>query len=369
MLNPFSEAPMRFSMSCSRTRILALASLLSLAAFGNRMALAQGCLPSRFTSPALGSLGGGGGDVYVPSGIWQVGLAYRYVSSNQLIIGHHARNDLAPGGIPSFVHSALMNVSLVYGVTDRLALTLNTPMARGSLELTYPDGQRHRNTAAGLGEMSASASYWLKSAHPLRPGGNVAIGVGVKAPTGRNDVAGTFWKADGTSISFPVAPAIQLGDGGWGYVLSTNGFLPVFERSYMYGGGSYTFNPRTTTDVVKAPGSTLHWAAPDTWDANAGLSMFLSSTLGLSANVGVLVYGTPRRDVFGGHDNGERLPAISGYVSPGIGITRGAHTLTFSLPVRAYMNFRPSLVDAAAGQPGGGGLARRLILLSYSVRS
>jgi hypothetical protein len=359
---------MRSSMIVRRTRILGLAGLLSLAAAGERIALAQGCVPSRFTSPALGSLGGGGGDIYLPSGTWQVGLAYRYVTSNQLIVGHQARNDLAPGGIPSFVNSQLMNLSLVYGVTDRLAVTLNAPLARGSLELTYPDGKRHQNTAAGLGEMSVSASYWLRSAQALEPGGNVAIGLGVKAPTGKNDVTGTFWKADGTSVSFPVAPAIELGDGGWGLVVSTKGFAPVFERSYVYGGGSYTFNPRTTTDVVKAPGSTLHWAAPDTWDASAGISTLVSSGLGLSANLGVLAYGTPRRDVFGGRENGERLPAISGYVAPGIGITRGGHTLTFSVPVRAYMNFRPSLVDAEVGIPGGGGLARRIILASYAVR-
>ena len=359
---------MQLSMRRSRTTMFALAGLLSVPALGGGVALAQGCVPSRFTSPALGSLGGGGGDIYVPSGTWQVGLAYRYVNSNQLIIGHQARNDLAPGGIPSFVHSQLMNVSLVYGVTDRLALTLNTPLARGSLESTYPDLQRHRNTAVGLGEMSVSASYWLRSAQGLRPGGNVAVGFGVKAPTGKNDVTGTFWKADGSSVSFPVPPAIELGDGGWGFVVSTKGFVPVFERSYLYGGGSYTFNPRTTTDVVKAPGSTLHWAAPDTWEGSAGVSTFVSSALGLSANLGVLAYGTPRRDVFGGRDHGERLPAISGYLAPGIGITRGAHTLTFSVPVRAYMNFRPSLVDAAAGSLGGGGLARRLVLVSYAVR-
>jgi hypothetical protein len=359
---------MRSSTIVRRTRMLGFAGLLSLAAGGERMALAQGCVPSRFTSPALGSLGGAGGDIYLPSGTWQVGIAYRYVSSNQLIVGHQARNDLALGGIPSFVHSQLMNVSLVYGVTDRLALTLNTPVAQGSLETTYPDLQRHRNTAAGLGEMSVSASYWLRNAKALEPGGNVAVGFGVKAPTGKNDVMGRFWKADGSSVAFPVAPAIELGDGGWGLVVSTKGFAPVFERSYVYGGGSYTFNPRTTTDVVKAPGSTLHWAAPDTWDASAGISTLVSSALGLSGNLGVLAYGTPRRDVFGGRENGERLPAISGYVSPGIGITRGAHTLTVSVPIRAYMNFRQSLVDADVGVPGGGGLARRIILTSYAVR-
>jgi hypothetical protein len=261
-----------------------------------------------------------------------------------------------------------MNMSLVYGVTDRLSVTLNAPVSRGSLELTYADLQRHENTASGLGEMSLFASYWLRNARALQPGGNVAIGFGVKAPTGKNDVEGKAWRADGTSVPFPVAPAIELGDGSWGLVLSTKGFRPVMERSYVYGGGSYTFNPRNMTDVVRAPGSTVRWAAPDTWEASAGASTLVSSALGLSANLGLLAYGTPLRDLIGGSDDAQRLPAIAGYVSPGIGITRGAHTFTFSVPVRAYMDFRPSLSDVAAGRVGGGGLAQHLILSSYTVR-
>jgi hypothetical protein len=57
-----------------------------------------------------------------------------------------------------------------------------------------------------------------------------------------------------------------------------------------------------------------------------------------------------------------------GYASAGVGFTRGAHTFTLSVPVRVYMNFSPSYIDAAAGRPGGGGLAQHLILSSYSVR-
>jgi hypothetical protein len=348
--------------------MLAVASFLSLVAFDGRIVWAQGCVPSRFTSPALGALGGTGGDIYMSAGTWQLGFGYRDFLSNQLIVGREARNDLAPGGVPSFVRVQSLSVSLVYGVTDRLSVTLNAPVSRGSLELTYPDGQRHENTSSGLGEMSVSMSYWLRNAQPLQPGGNVAVGFGVKAPTGKNDVGGSFWRADGTSVPFPVAPAIELGDGGWGFAVSTKAFRPVMERSYVYAGGSYVFNPRKTTDVVRSPGSTVHWAAPDTWDANAGVSTLISSALGLSANLGVLAYGTPRRDVFGGRDDGQRLPATVGYVTPGIGITRGAHTFTFSVPVRAYMNFRPSYLDETAGAPGGGGLARRLLLSSYTVR-
>ena len=93
-----------------------------------------------------------------------------------------------------------------------------------------------------------------------------------------------------------------------------------------------------------------------------------AQALGLSVNVGALAYGTPRRDMIGGRDDGQRLPATVGYVSPGIGITRGVHTITVSVPLRAYMNFRQSYFDQSAGLPGGGGLARHLILSSYTVR-
>lgn len=354
------------SLRCSR--MLVLVGLLSLVAFDGRTAGAQGCVPSRFTTPSLGALGGGGGDIYLGAGTWQLGLAYRGLTSNQVIVGHQVRNDLGAGGQPSIVHSHLLNVSLVYGVTDRLSLTLNTPVYRGSQTGVHADGLWHENTSAGLGEISVSANYWLRDAQALQPGGNVAIGFGVKAPTGKNNVEGTVWKADGTSVPFPVVPAIELGDGGWGFTLSTKAFHPVRERSYVYGGGSYTLNPKKTTDVVRSPGSTVPWSVPDTWDANAGVSTLVSPALGLSLNLGVLAYGTPRRDIIGGRDDGNRLPATVGYVSPGIGIVRGAHTFTFSVPVRAYMNFLPSYVDAAAGRSGGGGLARRLILASYAVR-
>jgi hypothetical protein len=351
-----------------RAGVLALAGLLTIVAFDAPIARAQGCAPSRYTSPSLGGLSGGDGDIYLSKGTWQLGFGYRYVSSDQLIVGTGPRNDLAPGGNPSIVHSQSLTTSLVYGVSDRLSLAISAPISRGRLELTYADGQRHQNTSAGLGEVSVAANYWLRNAHALQPGGNVAIGFGIKAPTGKNDVSGTFWKADGTSVAFPVNPPIELGDGGWGFILAVKGFRPVFERSYLYGGGTYILNPKKTTDVVRSPGSTVHWAAPDTWDASAGVSTLVSTPLGLSVNLGALAYGTPRRDVIGGRDDGQRLPMTVVYASPGVGITRGAHTITFSVPVRAYMNFRPSYVDDATGFHGGGGLARRLILSSYTMR-
>lgn len=325
---------------------------------------AQGCIPSRFTSPSLGAQG----DIYLGRGTWQVAWTYRGFTSDQLIIGHRVRNDLAPGGSPAVVKARSMNTSISYGLTDRLSVILSMPFAHGSHEAMYADGRRHENIAAGLGEISGTFSYWLRGANALQPGGNVAVGAGFKAPTGRNDVTGKTWRADGSAVPFPAAQAVQLGDGGWGVVTNVKGFRPIGERFYVYGGGAYTVNPRKTSDVLRTPGSTVYWSVPDTWESAAGGSLLLSPKRGFSVSLGALFYGTPRQDLFGGRDEGFRLPAIVGYLSPGVSIARGRHALTASMPVRAYMDFQPSYLDVAAGKPGGGGLSRSMLLSSYSVR-
>ena len=325
---------------------------------------AQGCVPSRFTSPAVGAQG----DIYLARGTWQVAVMFRNLRSDELIVGKRVRNDLAPGGQPAIVESRSLNASFAYGFTDRLALTVNVPIAQATHEALYADGVRHTNSASGIGEISVLMSYWLRSAAPLRPGGNVAIGLGLKAPTGTHDKEGHSWRADGSAIPFPVANAIQLGDGSWGVILNARGFHPIGERLYVYAGGSYTINPRITTSVLRSPGTTVFWSSPDTWEGSAGTSLHLSSRFGLSATMGMLFYGTPRQDLVGGRDPGARLPAIVGYLSPGLSVTRGGHALTFSVPIRAYKDFQTSYLDEAANRPGGGGLSRRLILSSYSVR-
>src|SRR5207237_10756886 len=137
-----------------------------------------------------------------------------------------------------------------------------------------PDGQRHTNIDAVAWEVSVFTSYWLRNAQALQPGVNVALGLGVKVPTGKNYVGGTFWKADGTSVPFPVNLPLQLGDGSWGLILGVKGFRPVMVRSYLYGSGTYTANPKKTKDVVRSPGSTVHMASADTWDASEGGNTF-----------------------------------------------------------------------------------------------
>jgi hypothetical protein len=356
---------MRKPRSLSPCHLIAVAAVLvTLLTVRSGIAYAQGCAPSRFTSPAVTPLG----DVYMGRGTWQVGVAYRELNSNQYIVGHAVRNDLTPRGLPSVVKSQTIYTSIAYAVTDRLGLTLNVPFSHGTHETWYADSARHQNSAAGVGEISLLASYWLRRAQALQPGGNVAVGLGVKAPTGKNDVEGKWWKADGSSVAFPVHQSIELGDGGWGFIANARGFRPVKERSYAYAGASYTLNPKKQSDVVKAPGSTVHWSVPDTWEADAGLSTLVSVDKGISLNVAGVFNGTPKRDVIGRDDNAWRLPATAGYLSTGITIARGAQTFTFNVPVRMYMNFQTNVLDEVAGKLTGGGLSKMMILGGYSVR-
>jgi hypothetical protein len=319
----------------------------------------QGCAPARFS----GALPGTEGDIYLRRHTWQVGLAYRQLSSNHLIQGHV---DMGPSSV---VKSQTLFTSLTYGLSDRAALTLSLPLSHGSHETAYPDGLRHVNTATGLGDVSLSASYWLFNANPLRPGGNLEMGFGVKVPTGKNDVEGTWWNADGSTIPWPVHQSIQLGDGGLGLIVRTQGFQPLFPQTYLYAGGAYTLNPRKTTDVVRTPGSSQHWAVPDTWDASAGLAWAVWPERGLSTRLGVEFEGTRKRDLIGGTDSLEhRLPATAGYIMPAFTLARGAHTLTMSVGARIYKNFLPSVRDDVTGSKGGGGLAKYVFQGGYVVR-
>lgn len=340
------------------------AGLGAVAVLSARPAAGQGCMPSRFASPVIGSKG----DVYLPRGVWQLGAGYHRATSNQKVIGHQALDVLPNGKKPNAVSVQTIDAAFGYGVTDRLAITLNVPFLHGVHTRNYPDGHRHDNTATGLGDVTIVANYWLRAANPLAPGGNVGLGLGLKLPTGYHDVPGKFWNADGSVIAFPVHPSIQLGDGGWGIILEAQGFQPLMSRLYLYEGGSYTLSTRERTEIPDDPGSPFNWAVPDTWEARVGAALALWPEQGVSASLGFRFDGTPRRDLIGGKDLFDRLPATAGFVEPGVTFTRGRHTISLSIPLRTYMNFRPSYLDASLSDPGGGGLSHYLVFFDYSAR-
>ena len=352
-------------------RRFALASAVALlAATPVRTASAQGCMPIRFVSPALG----GRGDAYLEAGSWRSTIAFRRLYSNMFFRGTRSHPEFAPQGQPIFIHNNTVNLGLTYAVSDRVSVTLNVPWFDGSISNLHADNVRHRNSASGIGDVNVHVSSWLFDLQS-NPRGNVALGAGVKAPTGRVNSGGTLFLANGTSVAFPVVPAIQPGDGALGFLLSSEAFRQVAKRTYAYASGMYTANLRESTGVPRDL-TGLMIGVPDNYSLRAGTSVYLLSrselSLGsmtvVSTSLGWREDGTTRRDLFGGRDLFYRAPARVGYVDNGVLAVKGRYAVSLSVPVRVYQNYRLSDSDIALGRPGGGGLARYLVLAEFSRR-
>lgn len=316
-------------------------------------------MPVRFTSPSLG----GRSDPSLTANQWQVGVAYRRLTADQWLVGKEVREDLAPFGKPLYLDINSLDLTFTYGITDRLRLSFNLPFQHGTHERVYADQRRHLVSATGLGDVNLIGTYWLRDPKE-QPGANLAIGIGLKAPTGNHRARDDWFLADGTSTQWFVDQGIQRSDGGWGAILQMQATARLLPRIYGYVSGSYLVNPRKLQDVTfGGPGSALRLAVPDLYMARAGFGIALVPALGISASLGGRFDGTPMNDLIGGAEAGFRRPAVMAYLDPAISLDRGRSTFTAGLPVRFYYNFRPGPVG-----PPGGDLSKHLLFLSYTYR-
>ncbi len=345
--------------------------MIALVVFLPAQANAQGCMPIRFVSSALG----GRGDAYLERGAWRTSLAYRRLFADQLYIGTTNQPDKAPGGAPLIIHNHTVDLGVSYAVNDRVSLTLNVPWTTGSFSRVWPDKVRHGYDVSGLGDVNVRASTWLWDQNS-NPRGNASLGFGVRAPTGKSDASALVWRADGSTSEFPATLAIQPGEGGWGLIFQGEAFRYIASRTFAYAAGSYTANPKKEIDVPRGPGDSLMIGVPDTYNVRTGLSFNLVSQSELSPatrtilslNLGWRQDATTRRDLIGGKDLAFRAPATIGYLDNGVSFVRGRHSVSLSAPVRIYQNYRRSYADIALGRPGGGDLARYMLVLEVSRR-
>jgi hypothetical protein len=198
--------------------------------------------------------------------------------------------------------------------------------------------------------------------------GNVALGVGVKAPTGSNTVSSPYYTATG-SVPFTAHQGIEPGDGGWGIILQAQAYRKVFSRAFAYFSGSYLLSPRAVSGVAaRFPGDSS-WSVPDIYSARLGLAYALWPDEGISVSFGGRIDGLPVHDLAGGGDNGFRQPGYVIFVDPGVAVARGREAFTLSVPVRVQANRLRNTLEWQGGKPGGGGdFAKAVVFLGYSHR-
>jgi hypothetical protein len=329
----------------------------------------QGCEPIRFAAPVRL---GGAGQTYHTAKEWRLTLAYRRLTSNQWFIGTTESGRLAPGGSPPIfrIHTVVADISHAFG--ERFSAQVSIPLSTGSFTRKWADNIVHTQTASGIGDVSLLGEGWLLRPRSS-PRGNIAFGLGIKAPTGSHTRPSQFYLGSG-GVDFPADQTIQPGDGGWGAIMQMEAFRQVTDRATIYGFGSYLANPRARSDVrgapTPAPNSNRYWSVPDVYSARLGLAVDAFPESGLSLSLGARVDGIPVHDLIGGGDEDTiKRTAYIVYADPGLSFTRGRNNVTLSVPWRMKLNRVKSLLEQQPGSsPNAGGFAKYLVFASYARR-
>jgi hypothetical protein len=343
-------------------------------------------MPVRYTSPSLGT----NDNSYLSDHQWELGLGYRWLQASNYFIGQDNRPAASLNGEPIDIKVHTLDLNLTYAFTSRFSVRLAVPLSFASASLVQNDLHRHTWAANGLGDVSLVGTAWLLQ--PLEhPYGNIALGLGVKAPTGSNSARDSFYVASGQAKYVTVDNSIQPGDGGWGIILQMNAFQRVLNRLSAYATGYYLVNPRVHTNVrggspnpgsfgisgvpINPPGVNNFVSVPDEYSAHAGLSYALWPRKSLALTLGGRIDGVPADDVIGGGDVYFRRPGYVVYVEPGVSLTlakgpfnTAGSTLALSVPVALSRNRQWSVQERKIGQNLGGDLSQYSVFFGYSLR-
>ena len=305
------------------------------------------------------------------AGEWQVAVDYRYLHADRFFVG--SQQTTPPKqffGQPLIINVHTANLNVTYAASDRISVRLTVPVSYGSQSRFYADTARHIARAGGIGDVGLVGTVWLLNPR-THTKGNLAIGAGIKFPTGNYKFAAAYFDSTGNSVQFPVDQSIELGDGGWGVILQGQAFRQVTPRAFVYFTGSNLVSPRNQTDVVRAPiapGSAVHVSVPDVYTGRLGLSYGLLPERGLSVSLGGRVDGIPYHDLIGKSD-GFRRPGYIVFLDPAVALERGASTFTVGTPIRMFARLASAnLLKGPGGSIGSGDLAGVLMFVGYARR-
>jgi hypothetical protein len=295
---------------------------------------------------------------------FDVTIGYRYQSSSRHFIGtvEQTQREVNHNQVENDVH--FMDIAFDYQLTPRWTLTGSLPIMVATRNQVYaPKGYYHVH---GIGDSTVGVRGWLFRP-PTESGGNIAFGVSLKMPTGRDNSADYGVTSSGQRVVATADQSIQLGDGGWGFSLETQAYRRIWFHNMLYFSGSYLFNPQDTNGVNTfrtRRGETV-MSISDQYLYRGGIGHAVPKIRGLSATIGGRMEGVPVRDAFG-KSNGFRRPGYTISVDPGLMYSRGRDLWSVNVPWAVERNRRVSVPDLANHSHGDAAFADYLLLFSYS---
>ena len=298
---------------------------------------------------------------------WSIGIGYRYQPSSRHFIGtvEQKQRETAHTQIQNIYH--LFDISLERQLTSRFSATASLPVLSAYRDQLYvPVGQFR---VSGIGDMTVGGRAWIRRP-PAEEGGNLALGVSLKLPTGRDDATGAAKDARGQPLVATADQSIQAGDGGVGFAIDVQAYRPVWFRSILYFSGTYLFNPRDTNGVNSTRirfRETVN-SVPDQYLARGGISHGVPGVPGLVVTFGGRWEGVPVRDLLG-RSNGFRRPGYAISADPGFLFARWGYVFSCNVPWAIERNLRRSVPEIANGfRDGDAAFADYLLILGFSRR-
>ena len=340
---------------------------------------AQGCVATR------GSGGGmlpHGDDVYLQPNSWEATLGYRWLYSDRHFKGREEQKERQALGTDVRNDSHFIDTTIAYGISKRTSVSLTLPFVSSQRSSLYEHGakdaagnrERHEMSASGLADVRLTTTTWLfdPEAHHS---GNIALGIGVKAPTGDSEAKDIKYKNSATLGNYTVLDfvdqSIQPGDGGWGFIVEAQGFQKLFDNAVAYMQMSYLISPEEMNGAYSLTGTPqvkrFH-SVPDSYLLRAGLSYSVWPSKGLSLSLGGRMEGVPVEDLIGG-SLGFRRPGYAVSIEPGVNWAYKKLSFNLTVPIAVERNRERSYIEIVENRPGGdAAFADYIITSSVSYR-
>jgi len=331
-----------------KTMIVLLLTLFT----GAGAAWGQGCIAAHSNQRTMDELVSLGSDVgaHAPGGFsihnLTVDIGYRFFNSNKYFIGTDEIS--RPNAVRN--HQNIFDIGVEYQFTPRWSFIAGVPVFNGTRNQIYPPQGVFQ--VSGIGDLTLGAQAWLFRP-PTENGGNIAVSLSLKLPTGVDDATGSALY-HGQTIKATADQSMQPGDGGWGFLVGTQAYKRFWRGAAGYAQGQYLANPMNTNGVAtfrSQPGQGVMSVA-DQYLWRAGLSQNVPKLRGVAMSFGVRDEGVPAHDLIGGND-GFRRPGYIVSIDPGLMINHGRDTLSVNGPWALARNREPSVTELKNGTKNG----------------
>lgn len=271
-----------------------------------------------------------------------------------------------------------------FGITKQASVYIDVPYIHSGWSVPLPigalggpaPGPRAQQNSSGLGDVSLGVKYWTLDTD-RHPNENVGLGIGIKLPTGKDDVSTDYPDITGGNIrQRTVDQSIQPGDGGYGFPASLEAFATV-KKVNLFLTGNYLISPRDTNGVGSiittlglkpsplAPSTNVD-SVPDQYLLRIGVGTVVPGLKGVSAAIAWRKEGVPAKDLIGSN-HGFRRPGFSTSVEPSLSYTQLNTTYTISVPVTLTRDRVPTVSDGV-GVPGDATFADSQLIVSITHR-